>query len=117
MLTFHPRLKYLLALATLAASYFVTGKLGLQLASLHPSATAVWPPAGIALAALLVGGYGLWPGVLVGSFLADLTTSGNIVSSLAIAGGSALEALAGAYLVNRFANGRRAFERPLALRH
>jgi integral membrane sensor domain MASE1 len=39
-----------------ASVYMLTGKLGLALASVHPSATPVWPPTGIALAALLVCG-------------------------------------------------------------
>ena len=37
----------------IAAGYFVAGKLGLQLAFVHSSATAVWPPTGIGLAACL----------------------------------------------------------------
>ena len=38
----------------LAAVYLVTAKLGFRLAVVHPSATTVWPPTGIALAALLL---------------------------------------------------------------
>ena len=43
--------------------YFVTGKLGLMLAFVHASATAVWPPTGIALAGLLMLGYRFWPAI------------------------------------------------------
>jgi len=43
----------------------------------HPSASAVWPPAGIALAALLWFGRGLWPGVMAGAFLVNVTTAGS----------------------------------------
>ena len=53
-------------IAGLAAIYFLTGKLGLQLAFVHRSATAVWPPTGIAIAALLLLGRRLWPGPLAG---------------------------------------------------
>jgi diguanylate cyclase (GGDEF)-like protein len=95
----------------LAAAYFITGKLGLQLAFVNESATAVWPPTGIALAALVLFGYGLWPAILVGAFLVNFTTTGAVATSVAIAVGNTLEALAGAYLVNRFAQGRRAFDR------
>lgn len=96
----------------LAIVYFAAAKLGLMLAFVHASATAVWPPTGIALAALLVFGYRVWPGVFVGAFLANVTTEGSVATSLSIAAGNTLEGVAGAYLVNRFAGGRHAFERP-----
>jgi PAS domain S-box-containing protein len=96
----------------LAGLYFAAGKLGLMLAFAHPSATAVWPPAGIALAALLLLGYRVWPGILLGAFLVNLLTAGSVATSVGIAAGNTLEGLLGAYLVNRFARGRRAFDRP-----
>src|SRR5205809_178000 len=57
--------------------YFIAGKFGLILASLHASASPVWPPAGIALAALLVLGYRAWPAIFVGAFLVNVTTVGD----------------------------------------
>jgi signal transduction histidine kinase len=96
----------------LAVIYLIAGKLGLMLASLHASASPVWPPAGIALAALLLLGYRAWPAIFVGAFLVNVTTAGNFATSFAIAIGNTLEALAGAWLVNRFAGGRNVFERP-----
>src|ERR1700731_200172 len=97
--------------AGLTVLYFVGSKLGLRLAIVHPSATAVWPGTGIALAALLLLGYRVWPGIFLGAFAVSLTTAGSILSSLGIASGNTLEALLGAYLVTRFANGRRVFNR------
>ncbi|MDC4223052.1 MAG: MASE1 domain-containing protein [Candidatus Manganitrophus sp.] len=96
----------------LAAVYFVAGKLGLMLAFLHENASAVWPPAGIALAAVLLFGYRVWPGIFLGAFLANVTTAGSVATSLGIATGNTLEALIGAWLVQRFANGLHAFDRP-----
>src|SRR6184192_931863 len=96
----------------LTLGYFIAGKFGLLLASLHASASPVWPPAGIALAALLLLGYRAWPAIFVGAFLVNVTTAGNFATSFAIATGNTLEALAGAWLVNRFAGGRNVFERP-----
>src|SRR5262249_34508285 len=93
----------------LAAVYFVAGKLGLRLAFAHPSATPVWPPTGIALAALLILGYRVWPGILLGAFLVNLTTAGSVATSIVIGVGNTLEGLVGAYLVSRFAGGRNAF--------
>ena len=106
-----PTTRSLPVVAGLAAVYFFAGKLGLQLAVVHPSATAVWPGTGIALAGILLFGYGVWPGIFLGAFAVNLTTAGSILSSLGIATGNTLEALVGAYLVMRFANGRRVFDR------
>jgi diguanylate cyclase (GGDEF)-like protein len=103
--------KNVAAVAGLAVVYFVAGKLGLQLAYLHASATAVWPCTGIAVAALLVFGYRVWPGILIGAFLVNLTTAGSVQTSIAIAAGNTLEGLAGCYLVSRFARGKEAFAR------
>ena len=96
----------------LTVVYFLAGKLGLMLASLHASASPVWPPAGIALAAILLLGYRVWPAILVGAFLVNVTTAGNLATSLAIAAGNTLEVLAGAALVNRFAGGKNFCDRP-----
>src|SRR6184192_3460062 len=95
----------------LAVIYFIAGKLGLMLASLHASASPVWPPAGIALAALLLLGYRVWPAIFVGAFLVNLTTAGNVWTSLGIATGNTLEAALGAWLILRFARGTRVFDR------
>src|SRR5438045_8772597 len=87
----------------LAIIYFAAGKLGLMLASLHASASPVWPSAGIALAAMLLFGYRVWPAIFVGAFLVNLTTAGNVATSFAIATGNTLGALAAAWLLNRIA--------------
>ena len=99
------------AILALAAIYFCAGKLGLSLAHIHASTSAVWPPTGIALAALLLWGYRLWPGIFLGAFLVNITTEGSVATTFGIAAGNTLEALLGAWLVNRFANGPKAFER------
>ena len=96
----------------LAVVYFIAGKLGLMLASLHASASPVLPSAGIALAAILLLGYRVWPAIFIGAFLVNVTTAGNVATSFAIATGNTLEALAGAWLVNRFAGGKNVFDRP-----
>ena len=100
-----------LLLAGIAALYVLAGKLGLHFAFVHASATAVWPPSGIALAALLVLGPRAWPAVAAGAFIVNVTAAGSIATSLGIAAGNALEALLAASLVDRFARGRHAFER------
>lgn len=94
-----------------AAAYFVAGKLGLMLAGVHPSATVVWPPTGIAIAACLLCGYRIWPGLFLAAFLVNWTTLGTWATSAGIATGNTLEGVLGAYLTVRFARGRLAFER------
>jgi signal transduction histidine kinase/CheY-like chemotaxis protein len=100
------------AIGALALIYFIAGKLSLNLAFLNPSASPVWPPAGIALAALLVLGYRAWPAIFVSAFFVNFWTAGTIFTSLGVATGNTLEAICGAWLVNRFAGGSNVFERP-----
>jgi PAS domain S-box-containing protein len=97
--------------AGLVVVYFVAGKVGLTFAVVHASASAVWPPTGVALAALLLLGLRAWPAIFAGAFLVNVTTAGSVLTSLGIASGNTVEAVAGAYLVNRFANGRHVFQR------
>jgi diguanylate cyclase (GGDEF)-like protein len=97
-------------LALVAMAYIVSAKLGLTLAIVHPSATPIWAPSGIALAALLILGTDVWPLVFICAFIVNLTTAGSIATSIAIGAGNTVEALAGAYLVNRVAGGRHPFD-------
>jgi diguanylate cyclase (GGDEF)-like protein/PAS domain S-box-containing protein len=106
------RLGTQVALAALGAAYFAAGKLGLKLAFVHASASAVWPPTGIAIAAFLVLGPRVWPAILAGAFLVNVTTAGSVLTSLGIAVGNTLEGLVGSWLVGRYAAGTHAFERP-----
>src|ERR1051326_8487934 len=108
---FAPTSRSLWRVVGLALIYFVVCKLGLRLAIVLPSATAVWPGTGIALAAILLLGYEVWPGVFFAAFAVNLTTAGSTLSSLGIATGNTLEAVIGSYLVVRFTNGRNVFTR------
>src|ERR1700738_2632279 len=92
-------LQQALMVAAFAAIYLVAGKLGLRLATVGRSVTFVWPNAGMALAALLLFGYRLWPGVALGAFAVNALTPGvPILSALGMAAGNTLEAVSGAYL-------------------
>jgi integral membrane sensor domain MASE1 len=102
--------KNLVLFAFLTLSYFIAARLGVRLALVQPYATPIWLPAGGALAALLVFGYRVWPAILVGSFLGHVTTLGLVTTSFVIPVGATLEGLAGAYLVNKFAHGVKAFD-------
>src|SRR5687768_5897980 len=78
-------MRFAAALLVLFVTYYLSGKFGLSLAFVHSNATAVWPPTGLALAALLVGGLRLWPAVFVGAFLVNISTAGSWATSLGIA--------------------------------
>jgi PAS domain S-box-containing protein len=94
-----------LRLVVLFIVYYGAARLGLGLAVVNESASAVWPPTGIALAAVLLYGRGMWPAIALGAFLANLDTSQSVSVSLVIAAGNTVEAIVGAALVNRWAGG------------
>ena len=114
MTTLSPRARQVATYVALAVLYIVAGKLGLRMAFVRPGGTPVWLPAGIALAAFLTLGGRVWPAIYVGAFLVNVTTAGGggFIPSLFIATGNTWEGLIGAYLVQRFANGRQAFDHP-----
>ncbi len=106
-------LQFALRLAGVGVAYFALAKAGLALASIHPSASPIWPPTGFALAALLLWGYRLWPAIFAAAFVANALTAGSLYTSAAIAAGNTLEALITAWLLTRWAGGRDAFATPL----
>lgn len=105
------RVLYLLKIGGLAAVYYGAAKLGLDLAFTTESVTAIWAPTGIALAAVVLWGYRVWPGVALGAFLANAWTDVPLYTALGITAGNTLEALVGAYLLRRFADFRPSLER------
>ncbi|TMK06737.1 MAG: hypothetical protein E6G75_24380 [Alphaproteobacteria bacterium] len=105
-------LEYVVELTGIAVIYVGLAKLSLALASIHPSATPIWPPTGYALAVVLLLGYRISPAIFLGALLANVTTAGSVGTSLAIATGNTLESLVGAYLINRWSDGRSTFDTP-----
>ena len=63
--------------AALTGSYVLTGLLSLDLSANDGLASMVWPPAGIALAAMLLGGNRFLPAIWLGGFIAVNVTSGR----------------------------------------
>lgn len=116
-----PSLDDVLKVVVLAAVYCLSGWLGLALAIPPGYATAVWPPSGVALAAILLWRPRVWPGIWLGSLLVNLWVSQKApdvdasVSGIAIAAsiavGSTLQALLGAFLLERWVGAGRLFER------
>jgi PAS domain S-box-containing protein len=89
------------ALALLTAAYVGTATLGLTLAFVHEGVTLLWPPTGIALATLLLGGVQLWPGVAAGAFIANVWNGSSVAFALAAATGNTATAVAGALMLGR----------------
>lgn len=114
-----------LRLLLVAAAYYLSGRLGLLLAIPPGYATAVWPASGIALAAVLLWGHRVAPGVWVGSFAVNVGTSLDTSSALAllsslslpafIALGASLHAVVGAWLIRRFVGYRNVLEQELEI--
>jgi len=88
----------------LAAIYFGASKFGFMMAFTAKQVSAVWPPTGIALAAVLIFGPRVWPGIALGAFLANYTTFEPMPSASFIAVGNTLEAVTGAWLLRHIAH-------------
>src|SRR5580704_5724807 len=98
----------LLETVALFAAYFVTAVLGLRFFEpVGGYATLVWPPTGLALAALVLRGRGLWPGVALGALAANVWVGAGAGTPLGvafgIAAGNTIEAVLGAWLLERLA--------------
>ena len=92
-----------LGIVLLFLAYVVTAWLGLRMDAVAGFATLVWPPTGISLAALLLFGKQLWPGVLLGALCANLLAGAPVPVALGIGAGNAAEALLGSWLLSNFA--------------
>ena len=101
--------RYTVELLGVAVAYFVLAKLGLGLASINPSASPIWPPTGLALASAILMGLRVGPAIFLGALLANVTTTGAIHTSAAIALGNTLESLVGGYLINRWSGSHHTF--------
>ena len=86
---------------TLAAGYYAAARFGLRYASIGRSISLVWPPTGIALAALTALGLRYWPSVAVAALLANLATPVPPLTAGLIACGNTLEAVLAAVLLRR----------------
>ena len=96
------RQKRLRGALLVAFVYLVAAKLGLTTAFTAEQVTLVWPPTGLALGVLVLLGPDLWPGLLLGAFVANLTAHQPPAVALAIAAGNTLEAMTAAWLLRRF---------------
>ncbi len=99
--------RYLFIVSGIATVYFLTGQLG-QLIAIPPgNITLLWPPAGIALAAVLLWGYPALPGIFIGAFLSNINefSDAEVLSAVAFSAavglGSSLQSLWGKFLIEK----------------
>src|SRR5688500_11320643 len=87
---------YLLHLAVLTVVYFGAAKVGLTMSCVHGTIAPVWPPTGLAVGALALGGpRRLWPAIAAGAFWANFDAGHTLAVAAAIAAGNTLEAVLG----------------------
>jgi signal transduction histidine kinase len=91
----------MLATLGLAVAYVVVARFGLAFDAVAGFATLVWPPTGMSLAAVLLLGYRVWPGIFLGATIANALTGAPLFVALGIGTGNTLEAVVGAYLLGR----------------
>lgn len=100
--SFSLRLSDTLPNLVLAVIYFGAAKTGLAITFEAAQVTVIWPPTGIALAAILLFGYRMWPGIALGAFIANFMAAEPVLTASGIALGNTLEAVIGAWLLHRF---------------
>jgi integral membrane sensor domain MASE1 len=104
--------KYLIQIAIVLVSYFLAGKLGQATTAIRSGNIGpVWPAFGVALAAVLLYGYRIWPGIFIGIFLVDFLSPVPVVAALGQASGSTLAAIGGAFALRRIASFEASFAR------
>jgi signal transduction histidine kinase len=97
-------IRYVFINAAVALAYLGAAKLGFLLASTTKQVTAVWPPTGIAIVAVLLFGKRLWPGVWLGAFIVNVSTDEAVLTAFGIACGNTLGPAVGAHLLQRVAH-------------
>jgi integral membrane sensor domain MASE1 len=85
----------------LALLYYVVASQSLAIASLPGNVSAVWPPTGLAVVALLRGGRRLWPAVFLGALATNAAGGLPLLVASALALGNTGEALTAGWLLRR----------------
>src|SRR5262245_17304757 len=94
--------QYALLLFFFTLTYVAAALLGLSQAFINPSVSPVWPPSGLAIAAVWLFGYRISPAILAGAFFVNLTTGLPMAIAAGVAAGNMLEAVTAVALLHRF---------------
>jgi signal transduction histidine kinase/ActR/RegA family two-component response regulator len=94
-------LKFFFWAAILLAAYVVLGRLSFNYLT-HPFVPLVWPPSGLALAAVALGGYRFVPVAIIGSFLTDLMVHESIGIAVGVALGVGVAMVMGRFLLDHW---------------
>src|SRR5688572_3483657 len=93
--------RHLGLLVLVGLAYYAGARLGLTLSLVERNVTPLWPPTGIAVAAFVLVGRSLWPGVAVAAFLVNLPISEGPLAAAVTAAGNTLAPLVAALLLER----------------
>ena len=99
-------------IAVVAVAYFALARLGLCFATITANTSPIWPPSGLALGALIVGGLRLWPGVACGALAAAISAGAPPWAAVAMAAGNTLEPVVTVVLLRRLFGFQVEFEQP-----
>lgn len=104
--------KYIAQIALVLLAYLVAGKLGQAATNIRSGNIGpVWPAFGVALAAVLLYGYRVWPGIFAGQFLVAALTPVPLLAAVGQAASAALAAVCGAFLLRRIIKFERSVSR------
>src|ERR1700704_3552526 len=92
---------YLLQVTVVALAYWFAASVSFKLALVHGQVTPVWPPTGIALVAILVLGWRVWPAIFLAALAVNLPIGPSTSGAISIAAGNTLAPLAAAALLKR----------------
>ncbi|TQM84265.1 integral membrane sensor domain MASE1 [Saccharothrix saharensis] len=96
-----PRLgRYAVHVVVVAACYYAGARVGLLQALVNDQVTPLWPPTGVAVLALLLGGQRMWPGVALGAFATNSTLA-DLGATFLITAGNTLAPVVAYLLLKR----------------
>ncbi|MBA4385662.1 MAG: hypothetical protein C0410_13065 [Anaerolinea sp.] len=104
-------IKYISGVILLGIIYHLAARLGLLMANVQPNTSPVWPPTGIAIAALLLFGKKYWLGITLGVIFGYLFNNNALYVSIGLAVGNTLEALVAAFLLKKIIGFRNSLDR------
>lgn len=95
-------IKRVLRILGVALAYYLAARLGLRLSLVGQNVTPIWPPTGIAVAAFLIFGYRVWPGVALAALVVNAPITPSVGATMLITAGNTAAPLASIFILRRF---------------